>query len=550
MSPFRQRNPNTAFTRLAAPLSQPRGVFLGRADGPTFAHKPAPIFALLATYLPVGLVLSTRGSFHRLGTVLGALVITTAVVVVRKAPWHRLPPWTAVVPALMHLGAIAILRHSVEASNALLSATVLLPVIGVSLRGNRGQIGAVLVGIAAVFDLPVLVLDDAKYGTSDVGHGFVLLVVGGAIGMALARSADRLHRVEDKLISTENRFQSIFESSPIGIALVDHDGVVVTANEAYGQLFGIDTNQPLRLVDLVHPEEAADVQDALTSIFSGAVARTETRRRIGTDGSERAVEVRKSLIRGAGGEPEFILLQVVDVTERERLSAQLQFQANHDPLTGLLNRRGFGNELSRHVSLAERYRASGALLMLDLDGFKHVNDSLGHAAGDALLIGIAEALRRRLRDTDVVARLGGDEFAVITPSTTHEQALTVAEAIVGTVGEVSAGTGEETLHVTASVGLVLFNERLTSEAMLYEADLAMYRAKELGKNRVVVAVPSTFTAPVPNGHAPGQPAGRTWSEHVTQWLDSEEQPLDADESVESVTTIDLRFPEQASVRTT
>src|SRR5204863_220837 len=117
----------------------------------------------------------------------------------------------------------------------------------------------------------------------------------------------------------------------------------------------------------------------------------------------------------ADGEPSAVLRQVQDISDRRRHDEQLHFLAHHDTLTGLLNRRGFTRELDRHASHAERYGPDGALLVFDLDSFKHVNDTCGHEAGDDVITGVAEVMRRRLRASDVLARFGGDEFAVLIP---------------------------------------------------------------------------------------------------------------------------------------
>jgi diguanylate cyclase (GGDEF)-like protein len=170
-----------------------------------------------------------------------------------------------------------------------------------------------------------------------------------------------------------------------------------------------------------------------------------------------------------------VLVQVQDITERRSLEDQLRHLADHDPLTGLLNRRGIDRALAQHVARGRRYGAEGALLVLDLDGFKAVNDSLGHAAGDDLIVTCAEALKNRLRETDILGRLGGDEFAVLLPAEGEAEAMIVAEAIVKVIREVSG--------VTASVGVTPFGDEPTTTSAMDRADMAMYAAKQAGRDR-------------------------------------------------------------------
>jgi diguanylate cyclase (GGDEF)-like protein len=154
--------------------------------------------------------------------------------------------------------------------------------------------------------------------------------------------------------------------------------------------------------------------------------------------------------------------------------------ADHDPLTGLLNRRSFERALSRHAAGIRRYGSTGALLVLDLDGFKHVNDTHGHVAGDELIISCARALAGRLRATDVLARLGGDEFAVLLPHGGQDEAVKLARALVDVVR--SAG-GTERARVTVSVGVAHFDDiMVTAEEVLVRADRAMYEAKAAGRD--------------------------------------------------------------------
>jgi diguanylate cyclase (GGDEF)-like protein/PAS domain S-box-containing protein len=334
------------------------------------------------------------------------------------------------------------------------------------------------------------------------------------INLFLQDSTDR-KRVIDKLIATEHRFETMFESAPIGTVLVDLNGQVVMANDAYCALFGLSREdvEHRSLMDLVHPEDAEGVRRSVEAIATGqrTNSREERRRRL-PDGSMGSVQVHKSLIRGPQGNPEYILAHVIDITDQLRFEEQLQYQANHDPLTSLVNRRGFAAELDRQVGLVRRYGPSGALLMLDLDGFKYVNDTLGHNAGDELIVAVSRVLRSRLRETDVLARLGGDEFAVILPHVSTDEATLVADNLVEAVRDATLIERPLLRPVTASVGVAAFcGADITADEMMMRADLAMYDAKDRGKNQ-------SACYDTPDSTEPRSQARLTWVDQINHAL--------------------------------
>lgn len=171
----------------------------------------------------------------------------------------------------------------------------------------------------------------------------------------------------------------------------------------------------------------------------------------------------------------------------ERTEAELRYLADHDSLTGLLDRRRFRAELDQYVSFSARYGGQGAMMIVDIDGLKAVNDTFGHHAGDSLLRQIATILRARVRNTDIVARLSGDEFAVLMPQTDTAGALHLGEELRAQVAE-SARPAPEAEPATISVGIAMFGGRREAgpEAVLVAADQAMYSAKEEGRNQIVL----------------------------------------------------------------
>ena len=169
---------------------------------------------------------------------------------------------------------------------------------------------------------------------------------------------------------------------------------------------------------------------------------------------------------------------------RKQLQDVLHELAIRDPVTGLLNRRQFERELARQILVAERYRIPAAVVYLDLDKFKAVNDSLGHQAGDRLLIGIAEILKQNIRATDVAARLGGDEFALILTYTSLDEAKTVAERLAQAFREHHVSIGDQLVATTGSFGVVGIDRKSSVSDLMVAADLAMYAVKNRGGNGV------------------------------------------------------------------
>ncbi len=194
-----------------------------------------------------------------------------------------------------------------------------------------------------------------------------------------------------------------------------------------------------------------------------------------------------------------LLLALQDVTNlSDALSAleaardDLARQAATDPLTGIANRRHFADQAGRVISTAQRHGRPCALLELDLDGLKTVNDTYGHAVGDALLLAFVRTCRANLREGDILGRLGGDEFAVLLPETTVDQAESIAERVRSAFEREDVSVGEIRLCPSVSVGLTALDttSRVNLDALLREADTALYEAKRAGRNRVVLAVPS------------------------------------------------------------
>jgi len=189
-----------------------------------------------------------------------------------------------------------------------------------------------------------------------------------------------------------------------------------------------------------------------------------------------------SRLHGQTLEGPVILSVGMDITARKKAELRLAWLADHDPLTGLFNRRRFEKELEEAISSAKRYRHTGALLFFDLDQFKYVNDTSGHGAGDQLLVILSRTLPTLLREVDTIGRLGGDEFGVILSHANAEQAVQVARKILTHINETEFSVGDRIHKVSASIGVALFPEHGSEvQDLLARTDLAMYHVKESGR---------------------------------------------------------------------
>jgi diguanylate cyclase (GGDEF)-like protein/PAS domain S-box-containing protein len=277
------------------------------------------------------------------------------------------------------------------------------------------------------------------------------------------------------------RFETAFADAPVGMGLVGLDSHWIRVNRALCELTGYSEAQLLKrsFRDITHPDDiGADLQQ-VDRLLSGEIDRyTMEKRYIRANGEELWVNLAVSLVRDVNGNAMHFIRQSEDISERKRLQESVQHLADHDSLTGLWNRRRFEEELQMQISRCQRYGESAAVLLVDLNGFKRVNDTYGHRVGDELLQQIASALRQRLRASDSVARLGGDEFGVVLTKVGENETTELARALREIVGDTIVNAGHTDVGVTTSVGVVMLGEgTMSAEAALGDADSAMYRDK-------------------------------------------------------------------------
>ena len=302
---------------------------------------------------------------------------------------------------------------------------------------------------------------------------------------------DRME-MEKGLQAVRDRFESGFANAPIGMALVEVNGGWLQVNDALCRIIGYPEGdlKATTLDAITHPEDIGLAADDLQRLLAGKIPSYQVEKRYRHAwGHYVWVLLTVSVVRDVQGHALHIIKQVQDISERKERARQLEYLVDHDFLTGLYNRRWFERELAREVERAQRYKTPGAVLVIDLDHFKDINDSLGHKAGDDLLKGVAGLLKQRARRGDVLARLGGDEFALLLPQTPADHAEIVADEIVKTLSRRMAASASQSVVVTASVGVAI-SDGLTDTELLAYADLAMYEAKEAGRNRFAVYLPA------------------------------------------------------------
>jgi diguanylate cyclase (GGDEF)-like protein/PAS domain S-box-containing protein len=286
---------------------------------------------------------------------------------------------------------------------------------------------------------------------------------------------------EDALNQANQRFRSAFDDAAIGMAIVSPDGRWMRANRALAELTGYPIEQLVgkAFADITHPDDLPKDVEALQEMLDGVRDRFQTEKRyIHADGRVIWVSLSTTIVRDSAGGPLYLLSQMQDIGERKQTEAALAHRASHDDLTGLPNRSLLEDRLVLALNRQRRERKPVAILYLDLDGFKDVNDTHGHDAGDFVLVAVAKRLTALVRPMDVVSRLGGDEFAVLCEGMDEAAATKLAKRIVEVVPKPIDAGGIE-LTVAPSVGISLTREPATKPAdLVADADVAMYFAKD------------------------------------------------------------------------
>jgi diguanylate cyclase (GGDEF)-like protein/PAS domain S-box-containing protein len=326
--------------------------------------------------------------------------------------------------------------------------------------------------------------------------------------LAVWRDVTSRNVAERQRREADLQLRTAFDHAPIGMVMVGLDGRFTRCNDAICQITGRTSQELIALAPFafVHTDDLPEVTAAFADLGQKIDTLSLEHRIVHADGHAVWVQAQITVMRSEDDQPLYALAQVTDVSERKVFEERLQHMADHDPLTGLLNRRSFQAALAAHL----RAETSGALVVLDVDQFKLVNDTHGHGAGDDLLVRVAAALGGVTRDCDLLARIGGDEFAILLTTGDAAEAQAVAARLLNAVRrEPLLRSGLQGQPVTLSVGIraIAQREHGTAEELLVQADLAMYDAKKAGRDRAALAA-DTRPSPAP-------PTRLGWRQQIT-----------------------------------
>ena len=311
--------------------------------------------------------------------------------------------------------------------------------------------------------------------------------------ISVVRDISEAKRATAALRESEERFRRTFELAGSGVAHIGMDRRFVRVNRRLCEMTGYSEGELLRLTgrEISHPEDVDVINAQRPSLYAGETDAVRVEKRyLRKDGSVIWVAFTMVVERNAAGEPQYEIAFFDDITARKQAEAALRESeerfrqlAHHDALTSLPNRALFYDRMQHTLALAKRNSWTVGVMLVDLDRFKTVNDTLGHAVGDKLLRQVAERLSKSVRTSDTVARLGGDEFAVVLNNlSAPEDAAVVGQKIIAAFQAPFQVEGHSLLS-TLSIGAALYpNDSTDQETLLNNADAAMYRSKEAGRN--------------------------------------------------------------------
>jgi len=305
--------------------------------------------------------------------------------------------------------------------------------------------------------------------------------------VAVKENITERKRAEKALRESEERFRNILENAPIGMSVMSLEGRFMLVNSSLCELVGYEKEEleKLTLEEITHPEDQEPNLVHLQRLLDGSIASHGVEKRyIRKDRQIVWAQLTSSVIRDSDGVPQYLIAQIEDISERRRNEEQIHLMAYYDVLTGLPNRRLLLDRLNQAIAQARRHQRPMALMFMDLDNFKQVNDTFGHDIGDELLKVVAVRLQACVRGMDTVCRQGGDEFIIVLTEIAHPQDVTVvAKKIIEVISE-PISLQENELHITTSIGIAIYPSSGADDEkeLLKKADSALYEVKHKGKN--------------------------------------------------------------------
>ncbi len=449
---------------------------------------------VLAGVVPFLLLPAAGISLTDTRVLVAAALVSVIVATALRLPWSRLPAWAQAIPPLAYFVVFALLRDA-DGVPSSFDPLVALPVAWFALYGTGRQLVAAALVSGLALAAPVWLVGSPEYDSNQYVLATVMvlvsLTVGGAVQMvvtALRRLTYDSRTMVAALQDAEERFRRAFDDSQVGMTLVSSDGHYVRVNPAFSEITGrpMDELTGMHYADITHPDDLeADVTAAREMIQGERYGYRTEKRYVHRKGHPVWISLNVSPIRDADGKLLYMIGQVEDISERKDEQARLTRQALHDSLTGLPNRELFADRVGM---AAARRGGNLAVVYIDLDDFKLVNDSLGHAAGDKVLVEVGRRLKRLLRVGDTLARLGGDEFAILCEGVGEQEMKRIADRVVGAL-EPPIDVAGRPVQQPASIGVAIHprdGSHVDADSIIGDADLAMYRAKAAGRSHYAV----------------------------------------------------------------
>lgn len=294
-------------------------------------------------------------------------------------------------------------------------------------------------------------------------------------------------KIEYALRESEERFRNAMDNAPIGMAIISPDGILTRINETLAKLLAYEKIEleQLNIDDITNPDDLnLDVQQC-HDLIAGKISHYKIEKRlIRKDNVLVWVQLTYSIVKDSTNQPLYYIAQIEDISERKQYQESVHHLAYHDTLTNLPNRRLLHDKLDRTIEKARISHQALAVIYVDLDNFKSINDTLGHEIGDELLKVIAARLSDEVRDTDIVSRTGGDEFIILlTKVSSEKDAELIANSLINTIRS-PIFIREHKLKMTVSIGIAIFpRDGKNAKLLMRSADRAMYAAKNAGKDQ-------------------------------------------------------------------